>query len=228
MVALASAGLFWKRSAKHMEKEGRRGHDRQQREQAEVLWEKKVTKNEAKTNQRRSEQMRTASRPWCSGPTRGLPLVVPGCCMTKKIIFPTTLLGKLLAPATDERRTQRHWEILRPLYPKHRWKRSSSSPHCWAAVAPPGTSAGKGTSELAAFGTADSGSGFLIKTPGLNPAQAPAWEESSSRQDPERSDSAGNFTPSLQGMGWICHQNNPTVLQLAYGTNMNDPAPWIN
>lgn len=63
MVALASAGLFWKRSAKRTEKEGRRGHDRQQQEQTEVLREKKVMKNEAKTNQRRSEQMRTASRP---------------------------------------------------------------------------------------------------------------------------------------------------------------------
>lgn len=35
--------------------------------------------------------------------------------MTRRIIFPPTLLGKLLASATDEQQTQRHWEILRHL-----------------------------------------------------------------------------------------------------------------
>ena len=50
-------------------------------------------------------------------------------------------------------------------------------------------------SQLPAFGTADSGSASLIETSGLNPAQAPApaWEKSSSRQEPERSDRAGNL-----------------------------------
>jgi len=106
----------------------------------------------------------------------------------------------LLTSATDEQQTQKRWEILcclcvrstgegeAALLPEESW-----APARGAALGPPGTSAWRGMSQLPAFGTADSGSASLIETSGLNPAQAPAWEKSSSRQDPERSDRAGNL-----------------------------------
>lgn len=131
--------------------------------------------------------------------------------------FSHALAGKLLASATDKQQVQRHREILRRL--RIRGRAGGSE----AALLPGGE---PGTGVVGCSGTAgdlsrlrqeraagirttDSGDVSLIKTSGLNPARAPAGGESSSRQAPERSDRAGNFTSNWQGMGWICHQKNP-------------------
>lgn len=130
-------------------------------------------------------------------------LVIPGCCMMKKIIFSPSLAWEATCFC--------HWQTanaekprksLSPLDTKNRWEESSSSPqrrtghlHSGLWWHHQGPHQGKGQVSYHHWAV-------LILGQNLR-AKAPAWDESSSRQDPERSDSVGNFTSNLQGMGWI-------------------------
>lgn len=166
IVTLSSVRSFWRRSAKLAKKE------RTQPSAAGADLD--ITGEESHENWRKTKPLeiggnagncwRSALHPWCSWPTYLL-LVIPGCCRMKIIFFPQPCSWShmLLPLANSKLRDTKEDSVTSGPKEQVRGKQLFPSKESWAlaqwvVVASPGTSSGKGTSELPTLGTADPGS----------------------------------------------------------------------